>query len=177
MKSRKSSHALKTLRKYFTEAEMIKLVTSNVYSKLYYGSLVWLLPNLKEKLFRKLSSHSGQILKIVNNSMNNIELHKKFVRATPRIFSLYQTAVNLYNTENNVPSNHVASVRSVTLSDRRNVRLSFVRNNRYKVGLNSIHNRLRSISNIVDKNWLDKSAADYKLNCKKRIIQNSLVSL
>ena len=87
------------------------------------------------------------------------------------------TAVNLYNNKNNVPSNHVASVISMTLSDRRNVKMSFVRNNRYRVGLNSIHNRLRSISNVVDNNWLAKSAADYKLNCKKHIVQNSLMSL
>ena len=177
MKSRRSAHALKTLRKYFTDSEMIKLVTSNVYSKLYYGSLVWLLPNLKEKLFRKLNSHSGQILKIINNYLSNTELHKKFVRATPKIFSLYQTAVNLYNIKNNIPCNYAESLSSITLSNRRNMRLSFVRNNRYKVGLNNIHNRLRSISNVVDKNWLDNTVAAYKLNCKKRIIQNSLVSL
>jgi len=65
----------------------------------------------------------------------------------------------------------------VTLSDRRNTRLSFVRTNRFKVGLNSIHNRLRSISNVLDKNWINKSAEDFKLNCKIRIIQNSLMLL
>ena len=163
--------------KYFTDSEMIKLVTSIVYSKLYYGSLVWLLPNLKEKLFCKLNSHSGQMLKIINNNLSSTELHKKIVRATPRNFSLFQTTVNLNNIKNNVPSNHVASVSSVTQSNRRNVRLSFVRNNRFKVGLNTKNNQLRSISNVIDKNWLDKSVADYKLNCKKCIIQNSLMSL
>ena len=177
VKSRRSIHALKTLRKYFTDSEMLKLVTSNVYSKLYYGSLVWLIPNLKEKLFSKLYSHSGQILKVIDNSLSYIQLHKKFVRATPKIFSLFQTAINFFNAKSNVPCNHIAKITSVTLSDRRNTRLSFVRNNRFRVGLNSIHNRLRSISNVLDKNWTDESAANFKLNCKIRIIQNSLVSL
>jgi len=156
---------------------MLKLVTSNVYSKLYYGSLVWLIPNLKEKLFSKLYSHSGQILKVIDNSLSYIQLHKKFVRATPKIFSLFQTAINFFNAKSNVPCNHIAKITNVTLSDRRNTRLSFVRNNRFRVGLNSIHNRLRSISNVLDKNWTDESAANFKLNCKIRIIQNSLVSL
>ena len=105
----------------------------------------------------------------------NQTLH--IVRATPKIFSLFQTAINFFNAKSNVPCNHIAKITSVTLSDRRNTRLSFVRNNRFRVGLNSIHNRLRSISNVLDKNWTDESAANFKLNCKIRIIQNSLVSL
>ncbi len=126
LKLRRSIHALKTLRKYFTESEMLQQVTSNVYSKLYYGSLVWLIPNLKEKLFSKLFSHSGQILKIINNNLSYVELHKKFVRATPRIFSLYQTAINFYNTKNTTPCNHIAKINSVTLS---------VRQKKYKIVL------------------------------------------
>jgi len=55
MKSRKSLHALKTLRYYFTEIEMIKLITANVYSKLYYASMVWLLPNLKKICLKNFS--------------------------------------------------------------------------------------------------------------------------
>jgi len=110
-------------------------------------------------------------------SLSYIQLHKKFVRATPKIFSLFQTAINFFNTKNNIPCDHIAKITSVTLSDRRNTRLSFVRNNRFKEGMNSIHNRLRSISNVLDKNWTDKSAADFKLNCKICIIQNSLMSL
>jgi hypothetical protein len=37
LNSRKSLHALRSVRTFFTENEMIKLVTANVYSKLYYG--------------------------------------------------------------------------------------------------------------------------------------------
>ncbi len=58
----------------------------------------------------------------------------------------------------------------------RNVRLSFVKENKYKVGLNLVNNRLNSITNVVDKKWIDLSLESYKLECKKRIIQNSLLT-
>ena len=178
LKSRKALHAMRTIRKYFTETEMIKLVTSNIYSKLYYASMVWLLPNLKEKLFKRLGLHSGRILKVVDCNLSYNNLHKKFIRATPKIFSLYQTALNLYHVKkSNVPSSHAEKVNRVTLSERRNVRLSYVRNNNFKVGLNLIGNRLRSITNVIDKAWLGVDVESYKLYCKKRIIQESLRSL
>jgi hypothetical protein len=42
-------------------------------------------------------------------------------------------------------------IQSVTLNDRRNTRLSFVKENKYKVGLNLVKNRLHSVTNVVDK--------------------------
>lgn len=172
--SRKTLHAMKTVRKYFSDSEMMQLLTANVYSKLYYGSAVWLLPNLKESIFGRLFSHSGRILKIIDRNSSYRMLHKKYNRATPKIFSLYQTAINLYITHKDPSPNALATV---TLNDRRNERLTFVRNNRFKVGLNLIANRLRSVSNVVDKKWLDLNLETYKLKCKMRIIQDSLSSL
>jgi len=68
-------------------------------------------------------------------------------------------------------------IQSVTLNDRRNTRLSFVKANKYKVGLNLVKNRLHSVTIVVDTKWMDLSLESYKLECKKRIIQNSLLSL
>jgi len=64
------------------------------------------------------------------------------------------------------------------MTDRRNLRQTFVRNNRYRrVGLNIVKNRLRSITNIIDKTWMDKNVKNFKLCCKRRIIQDLLESL
>ena len=81
--------------------------------------------------------------------------------------------MNLFHAIKTAPQ----EIQSVTLNDRRNVRLSFVKENKYKVGLNLVKNRLHSITNVVDKKWMDLSLESYKLECKKRIIQNSLLSL
>jgi len=68
-------------------------------------------------------------------------------------------------------------IQSVTLNDRRNTRLSFIRANKYKVGLNLVKNRLHSVTNVVDKKWMDLSVENSKLECKILITQNSLLSL
>jgi hypothetical protein len=36
--------------------------------------------------------------------------------------------------------------------------------------LNCIENRMRSINNVIDKNWLRLSLESFKLNCKIRAI-------
>jgi len=51
------------------------------------------------------------------------------------------------------------------------------RNNRYRIGLNIVKNRLRSITNVVDKTWMDKNVKYFKLCCKRHIIQDLLESL
>jgi len=81
--------------------------------------------------------------------------------------------MNLFHAIKTAPQ----EIQSVTLNDRRNVRLSFVKENKYKVGLNLVKNRLHSITNVVDKKWMDLSLESYKLECKKCIIQNSLLLL
>ena len=177
LKSRSTLQAMKTVKNYFTSDELLKLLTSNVLSKLYYASQVWLIPNLKENTFKKLFSHSGKILKVIDNSQSFTALHKKFKRATPKLFALYQTSVNLFNCKNKSPFPIVEHLNNITLTDRRNQRLTFVRQNRFKVGLNCVENRMRSISNVIDKAWLNLSEKSYKLQCKIRVIQNSLESL
>ena len=95
--SRKALQAVRVVRRFFNREETVKLVTSLVYSRLYYASEVWLLPTLKEGLFKKLYSQSGKILKVVDKELSYTQLHKTLSRATPQIYSLYQTCVNYYN--------------------------------------------------------------------------------
>jgi hypothetical protein len=126
LKSRSTLQAMRSIKKYFTCEEILKLLTLKVFSKLYYASLVWLIPNLKEKAFKKLYSQSGRVLKILDNSLSYIALHQKFKRATPKLFALYQTSVNLFNGKNNNPFPITDQLNQITLTDRRNLRLTFV---------------------------------------------------
>ena len=148
-----------------------------MYSKLYYVSQVWLIPNLKEKMFKKLFSHSGKILKVIDNSLSFTALHKKLKRATPKLIALYQTSANLFNCKNKSHLPIAEHLNNITLNDRRNLRLTFVRQNHFKVGLNCVENRMRSISNVIDKAWLGLSEENFKLQSKICVIQNSLESL
>jgi len=120
--TRRSLQGLKIIKRHFTEQELLTLVTSQCFSKLYYWSQVWLLPPLKESLYKKLFSQSGQCLSICNRELSHINLHKKYLRATPKLFSLYQTAVNYYETlTENDHALKTPDIRLNTLSDHRNV--------------------------------------------------------
>ena len=148
------------------------------YSKLYYGSQVWLLPTLKESLYKKLFSQSGQCLSVYNRDLSYINLHKKYVRATPKLFSLYQTSVSYYETmKEQVYTQEIPEISNNILSDRRNVMFTFVRNNNYKVGLNLLSNRLRAISNCIPKESMSYSKSQFKTLCKIIVIQNRLAVL
>ena len=145
------------------------------YSRLYYGSQVWLLPTLKESLFKRLFSQSGQCLKILNSNVSFANLHKDYLRATPKLFSYYQTAVSYFEIVNEMVYQHEKNiVESNTLSDRRNAFLTFVRSNKYQVGLNLLSNRFRAISGLIPKTSVSYSKNMFKTYCKINIIQRGL---
>ena len=132
--SRKALQAVKIVRKYFNKEETVKLVTSLVFSRLYYGCEAWLLPTLKEDLFKKLYSQSGKILKIIDTDLSYVQLHKKYKRATPRIYSLYQTCVNYYNVINingYLPEERVKTMLNTMRSERCEI-VVFIRQNMYR---------------------------------------------
>ena len=176
--ARRSLQGLKIIKRHFTESELLTLITSLCYSKLYYGSQVWLLPTLKESLYKSLLSQSGQCLKLLNRDLSYVSLHKKYLRATPKLFAHYHTAVNYFEAINEkIYFQEVPELINNVLSDRRNLMLTFVRRNNYKIGLNLLSNRLRSISNCIPKNSLSLSKTQFKTFCKVNIIQKGLTLL
>ena len=48
-KAKKTIHAIKLIRRYFTKMELKQLITLNFYSVLYYNSEIWL-PGLNVNL-------------------------------------------------------------------------------------------------------------------------------
>ena len=131
----------------------------------------------RKKVFKKLFSHSGKILKVIDNSLLFNALHKKFKRATPKLFAMYQPSVNLFNCKIKSPSPIDEHLNNITLMDRRNLCLTFISQNHFNIGLNCIENRMRSISNLIDLVWLDLSKKNHKLQCKIWVIQSSLESM
>ena len=47
-KANKALNAISLIQKYFHQDELLKLVTANFYSKLYYNSEVWQIPTLNQ---------------------------------------------------------------------------------------------------------------------------------
>jgi len=89
-------------------------------------------------------SQSGQCLKILDSNLFFINLHKKYLRATPKIFALYQTPINYYEAMSmDVYTDERIKLVNTTTLDHRNCYYTFVRSNNYKIG---------AISNYIPKN-------------------------
>jgi len=69
------------------------------------------------------------------------------------------------------------AIQSNTVNDRRNKYLTFVHSNNYRQGLNSLSNRLRSVSNMIEKSWPSLAHETFKMKCKITIILAGLLLL
>jgi hypothetical protein len=56
-------------------------------------------------------------------------------------------------------------------------RVSFQTNNKLKCGINCMSNRFKSITNEIDKQWVDMTRDVFKTKCKKRLITEKLILL
>ena len=107
--------------------------------------------------------------------MSYVNLHKKYLRATPKLFSLYQTAISYFEVMNErIYAREVQEVNNNMQSDRRNALLTFTRTNNYKIGLNLLSNRLRAITGCIPKNIMTSTKNQFKTYCKINIIQAKL---
>ncbi len=177
-KARSALQGLRIINKYFTTPERLVLITAFFYSRLYYGSQVWLIPSLKASLKSKLFSASGAALRLLDRDMSFRALHKKYNRATPSQFQKYTTAISLYDLiKNERPEDEWINLQFNIKNDQRNTKLSFHVNNRLKCGLNCLSNRFKSITNEIDKQWLDLTRDVFKTKCKKRLIIEKLLLL
>ena len=87
-RANKALNAISLIKRYFTQDELIKLVTANFYSKLYYNSEVWQIPTLNQALKNKLMTASSRALKLCAKSndvclLSNKDLHEMAGQATP----------------------------------------------------------------------------------------------
>ena len=80
-------HAVKIIAKYFTKTEIKTLLTSLLYSKLYYGSEVWHLPGRSQSQNKKLKLASANAIRSCDNSLSiyntHTQIHKSADRALP----------------------------------------------------------------------------------------------
>ena len=173
--ARQATQALGLVRKFFTPKEMSKLVTALVFSRLYYAAQVWLHPHLKKRLMDRLYSQSGRSLKLINRYATYKQLHCDYNRATPALYSQYLTTVLYYDImKTDLMLSEVELVTANTLTDRRNKKIVFTTNNNCKIGLNIPCNRFRSVSNKIEKEWMELEKDSFKLKAKINVIQYGL---
>ena len=168
----KALNAIRIIKRFFTKKELLGLITSNLYSILYYNSEIWQLPTLKTTLKQNLLSASAKALKVCCSNyeyyMSFISLHKNCLRATPDKMMLYKLAICLFKLCN-VEFNKLEFVGldfNQILTGRQSNFISSKSNN-FKVGINALSNRFYLLNNKIPLQWLNLSLNAFKVYCKK----------
>ena len=168
-------NAIRLIRKFFNKKELLQLVTSNVYSILYYNSEVWHLPSLKLPLKEKLLSTSAKALKMCmyypDPRISYVNIHKMNNRATPNEMMEYKLGIQIYKLYNtrehslewlNLNQNQILTSRQDTFAT--------LKSNSLRVGLNALANRIACLNGKIKLIWLNLSYPSYKIKCKQIFI-------
>ena len=175
----RAKQGLSLIARFFTSEELLKLATAYFYGRLYYGAKIWLHSGICNILKKKLWQSSSYMLQTVNKintlGMSYMDLHKKYNRATPRMWNDYVTALAMYDLicGKSTTTNQVNVSLNVLHSDRRPGPL-FTRSNQRKIGFNCISNRLQIVSNKLNFDWTVLSKSCFKKYCKKTFIIDNL---
>ena len=98
-KTNTALHCIRLIKFYFNPTELQQLITSNVYSIMYYNSEIWNIPTLQYAQKQLLLSTSANALKVCTPSyhdrMSYSELHSINSRATPEQMCLYKHSLLL----------------------------------------------------------------------------------
>jgi len=165
----------KLLKKYFNQEELLKLATAIFYAKLYYASVVWLLPSLTINLQKTMMTLSAMILKTITGATCNevdklsyYELHRATKRATPNQMMKYVQATNLHRImTSKTPENVYLDLLVHHIENRRHYKPSFTTNNSSRVGFNIFRNRIRAMCNEISSDMTLQTFNQLKINAKK----------
>ena len=175
-KANKALYAISLIKSHFSTDELLKLITSNFYSVLYYNSEVWHLNSLKQSMKNQLLSISAKAIKMCTKrldtwmlSYNN--LNEMAGRATPNKLMDYKLALQLYRVVNNqVPVPDWVHLNLYNIQTRRQTTFATLKNNRLKVGMNTISNRFYHLNGKINLDWLNLSYDTYKIKCKNKFL-------
>ena len=176
-KANQSLQGLKQILRYFNMEEKSQLVTAFYYSRLYYGSQIWLHQGLKKTFRDQLYSASGRALRHLDWKEESYKrLHKKFNRAGPNQWEAYGLSLLFYDIVNQMlPEEEWIRSQLNQLHNSRCNTFNFVSNNLTKCGFNMPSNRLRLLNGKIEKDWLDLTKGLYKAKCKEKFISAPLL--
>ena len=171
-KSKNALHAIKLIKKYFSQTELLTLLTSNFYSILYYKSEIWHLPSLSPPLKQLLLSASAAALKLTqkipNRMQSFINIHIECKRALPEQMILYKHSILLHKLYNNkLPEVEWTALNFQQSLTTRQTKFVVIKNQNRKVGNNILTNRLHILNNKILLNDLNDSIDTFKVKHKK----------
>ena len=151
------------------------LLTSNYFSKLYYGSEIWQIPKLNVNSKKQLLSASANAMKLCerhyNPEISYVDLHKKYERALPNDFCMYRHCLMLFKIFNYmIPEYDWLDLNIQMINTRRQKFFEVQNHSVYKVGNNILSNRLSCLNKKIELDMLNLPFNSYKILCKKMFL-------
>ena len=147
------------------------------YSILYYNSEIWHLPTLKASLKQKLLSASAKAFRVCSKDIDYyqsfVSIHSVCKRATPEMLMKYKLAPCLFKLYNeNYNSIKFTQLNFIQVLTGRQTLFTTLKNNKYKVGLNLLSNRLYYVNDEIPLEWLNNSLSTFKIKCKEMYLNS-----
>ena len=174
-KANKALYAIKLIKKYFTQTEILTLITSNYFSILYYNSEICHLPTLNPEIKQHLLSATANALKLAQRHPDRMEsfinIHNTLKRATPHNLMVFKHAVLLHKLFNNQnPPLEWVDLHFKQTFNSRQTFFNVIKSRNYKIGSNILSNRFSILNNKILLDDLNLS-----LNCFKTKYKLSLL--
>ena len=95
------------------------------------------------------------------------DLHEMVGRATPEKLMIYKLSLQLYRTYNqHIPTQDWVKLNYNGIFTSRQSKFITRKENKLKVGLNSVSNRFFYLNGKIELDWLNLSYNSYKIKCK-----------
>ena len=165
-------YAIKRIAKFFNKEERSTLITSLYFSKLYYGSEVWHLPERTNAQNKMIKSASANALKTITNKITifhtHTQIHNMTKRALPDQMLKYKHALMLYKLYRQcIPNEEFIGLNFQANLNQRLQYHNFIKRQNYSVGSNILLNRLCCLNNEILQSMTDETYLSYKIKCKK----------
>ena len=165
-------HAIKLIKKYFNNQEILQLLTSNFYSILYYNSEIWHIPTLKFELKQKLISASANALKLSQRLPDPMEsffnVHRNCKRSLPYQIMEYKHSILLHKVFNNqILTMDWVELNFYQTNTTRQSFFNLTRMNKSKIGNNLLSSRLAIMNNKIKLEDLNMSLDSFKVKYKQ----------
>ena len=168
---------LKTIRKYYKKEEFTTLVTSYLYSKLYYCGEVWLNVTINKIDWNRIERINRAAMRLIEQDYEHKipeeKLYRESNRATPKEWSTYLEAKALFKIMNNQdPEEIYTDILCLSYTEpRHSHRILLFDESKNKMGKNILANRIAQTSRRLKFDWFECNMTDdhFRTNCKNTL--------
>jgi Reverse transcriptase (RNA-dependent DNA polymerase) len=176
LEAKRASHGLRRLSRFIPQERMMELATAFVYSKLYYGAVVWLNEAMAKPYWKRILAVSAHTIKnalgLYEWNLSYKDLHELAGRAMPKQMSDYQKCLALYNIlrDGNPPA--IASEINDKISiHKRTDRFHIPDDSKTKLGRNSLANRLGEVCGQLQVEDFELEKVPFKMKMKRKFLK------